>query len=204
MIPNAGRVVALTFDGGANNAGLTSILATLDSANVPATFFLTGQFANRYPQSVKDMVRDGHRLGNHSNTHPHLPALPSDADVVNQVRQAENAIRAAGGTDPRPLFRFPYGDRNAHTIAVVNDAGYVAVRWTVDSLGWKGTEDGGTVQKVIDKVVGAARNGAIVMMHIGSNPDDHTTFDADALPTVISRLRALGYGFVTLDVLRST
>jgi len=204
VIPNAGRVVALTFDGGANNAGLTSILATLDSANVPATFFLTGQFANRYPQSVKDMVRDGHRLGNHSNTHPHLPALPSDADVVNQVRQAENAIRAAGGTDPRPLFRFPYGDRNAHTIAVVNDAGYVAVRWTVDSLGWKGTEDGGTVQKVIDKVVGAARNGAIVMMHIGSNPDDHTTFDADALPTVISRLRALGYGFVTLDVLRST
>ncbi|MGE5827105.1 MAG: polysaccharide deacetylase family protein, partial [Micromonosporaceae bacterium] len=66
MIPNAGHVVALTFDGGANNAGLASILATLDSADVPATFFLTGQFANRYPQSVKDIVRAGHRLGNHT------------------------------------------------------------------------------------------------------------------------------------------
>ncbi|MGE5829960.1 MAG: polysaccharide deacetylase family protein, partial [Micromonosporaceae bacterium] len=172
--------------------------------DVPATFFLTGQFASHYPQSVQAIVQGGHRLGNHSNTHPHLPALPSDADVVNQLRLAETAIRAAGGTDPRPLFRFPYGDRNAHTITVVNNAGYVAVRWTVDSLGWLGTEDGRTVQQVIDRVVGAARNGAIVMMHIGSNPDDHTTFDADALPTVISRLRALGYRFVTLDALLST
>jgi len=202
VIPTSRRIVALTFDGGANADGLASILATLDRDDVTATFFLTGDFARNYPASVKAIVARGHRLGNHTATHPHLPALPSDAAIVSQLRVAEAQIRAAGGTDPRPLFRFPYGDRNSHTIAVVNGAGYVALRWTVDSLGWKGTTKGGiTAQMVIERVVAAARPGEIVLMHVGSNPDDHTTLDAQALPTVIARLRSLGYGFVTLDAL---
>jgi peptidoglycan/xylan/chitin deacetylase (PgdA/CDA1 family) len=202
VIPTSRRIVALTFDGGANADGLASILATLDREDVRATFFLTGEFATNYPTSVKAIVARGHRLGNHTATHPHLPALPSDAAIVNQLKVAESQIRAAGGTDPRPLFRFPFGDRNSHTIAVVNGAGYVAVRWTVDSLGWKGTTKGGiTAQMVIERVVAAARPGEIVLMHVGSNPDDHTTLDAQALPTVIARLRSLGYGFVTLDAL---
>ena len=202
VIPTSRRIVALTFDGGANADGLASILATLDRDDVTATFFLTGDFARNYPASVKAIVARGHRLGNHTATHPHLPALPSDAAIVSQLRVAEAQIRAAGGTDPRPLFRFPYGDRNSHTIAVVNGAGYVALRWTVDSLGWKGTTKGGiTAQLVVERVVAAARPGEIVLMHVGSNPDDHTTLDAQALPTVIARLRSLGYGFVTLDAL---
>jgi peptidoglycan/xylan/chitin deacetylase (PgdA/CDA1 family) len=202
VIPTSRRVVALTFDGGANADGLASILATLDREDVRATFFLTGDFAENYPVSVKAIVARGHRLGNHTATHPHLPALPSNAAIVNQLRLAESQIHAAGGTDPRPLFRFPHGDRNSHTIAVVNGAGYVAVRWTVDSLGWKGTTKGGiTARIVIERVAAAARPGEIVLMHVGSNPDDHTTLDAQALPTVIARLRNLGYGFVTLDAL---
>jgi peptidoglycan/xylan/chitin deacetylase (PgdA/CDA1 family) len=201
VLPTAARVIALTFDAGANAAGLPSILSTLDREGVTATFFLTGGFANQYPASVQAIVARGHRLGNHTATHPHLPLL-SDAAIVSQLIQAESQIRAAGGTDPRPLFRFPFGDRDAHTIAVVNGAGYAAVRWTVDTLGWKGTTLGGiTAQIVVDRVVAAARPGAIVLMHVGSNPDDHTTLDADALPTVIARLRGLGYGFVTLDAL---
>jgi peptidoglycan/xylan/chitin deacetylase (PgdA/CDA1 family) len=201
VIPTSRQVVALTFDGGANADGLASILATLHSEGVKATFFLTGDFARHYPASVKAIVARGHRLGNHTATHPHLPALPSDAAIVNQITLAESQIRAAGGTDPRPLFRFPYGDRSSHTIAVVNGAGYLPVRWTVDSLGWKGMKGGITAQVVVQRVVAAARPGEIVLMHVGSNPDDHTTFDAQALPTVIARLRDLGYAFVTLDVL---
>jgi peptidoglycan/xylan/chitin deacetylase (PgdA/CDA1 family) len=201
--PTTARVVALTFDAGANADGLPAILATLDSEKVSATFFLTGAFATRYPASVQAIVARGHRLGNHTATHPHLPAL-SDAEIVSQLTQAETQIHMVAGTDARPMFRFPFGDRNAHVIAVVNDAGYVAVRWTVDTLGWKGTTLGGiTAQIVVDRVVAAARPGEIVLMHVGSNPDDHTTLDADALPAVIARLRALGYAFVTLDYLLS-
>ena len=130
-------------------------------------------------------------------THPGFTGLTDDA-IVQQVRGAEQTILAEGA-DPRPLFRFPYGERDARTIAAVNSLGYVAVRWTVDTLGWKGTSGGASVQAVVDRVQAGQQPGEIVLMHIGSNPDDGTTLDADALPQVIDRLRAAGYGFITLD-----
>jgi peptidoglycan/xylan/chitin deacetylase (PgdA/CDA1 family) len=201
VIATTRPIVALTFDAGSSDAGLSSILATLSANGVTGTFFLTGTFANRYPAAVRAIVAGGHRIGNHSYTHPEFTAK-SDAQIRDELARAEAAIRANGGTSTRPLFRFPYGDRNSRTIAAVNANGYVCVRWTVDTLGWKGTVKGGiTAQIVVDRVLAAARPGAIVMMHVGANPDDGTTLDAQALPTVISQLRARGYGFVTLDAL---
>jgi peptidoglycan-N-acetylglucosamine deacetylase len=201
-IPTGDRVVALTFDAGANSAGLPSILGTLAVQQVPASFFLTGQWVDDNPNGVAVIHADGHRLGNHSMTHPHLPAL-SDQAIRDEVQSAEQRILAAGA-DPRPLFRFPFGDRDERTIAAVNDLGYVAVRWTVDTLGWKGTSGGMSAQEVTDRAVNALRPGEIVLMHLGSNPEDGTTLDADALPGMIERMRAAGYAFVTLDALLST
>jgi len=199
-IPTSQPVVALTFDAGANADGLPAILGTLAAKGVRGTFFVTGGFAAGYPGQVRAIVAGGHRLGNHSATHPHFPAL-SDAQMRDQLTRAADAIRAAGGTDPRPLFRFPFGDRTVHTIGVVNAAGYVCVRWTVDTLGWQGTGSGITTTTVLNRVLNAARPGEIVLMHVGSNPDDHSTLDADALPAVIDQLRGRGYRFVALDAL---
>ncbi|HEY8701951.1 MAG TPA: polysaccharide deacetylase family protein [Arthrobacter sp.] len=199
LIPGAGRVVALTFDAGANAAGLPKILSALAAKGVPGTFFLTGNWAAANPGGVGQIVAAGHRVGNHSMTHPGFTSL-SDALIAQQVRGAEQAISAAGA-DPRPFFRFPYGERDARTIAAVNDLGYVAVRWTVDTLGWKGTSGGISTQTVTDRVLSALTPGEIVLMHIGSNPDDGSTLDADTLPQIIDRITAAGYGFVTLDQL---
>jgi peptidoglycan/xylan/chitin deacetylase (PgdA/CDA1 family) len=174
-------------------------MATLAAKDVRATFFNTGSFADRYPDRVRAIAAAGHRQGNHSYSHPYF-TKKTDAEIRSELARGEAAIRARGG-DPRPLFRFPYGDRNSRTIAAVNAAGYACVRWTVDTLGWKGTKEGITVQQIVDRVVSTARPGQIVLMHVGSHPEDHSTLDADALPTVIDRLRAMGYGFVTLDAL---
>ena len=198
-IPTSSRVVALTFDAGANSAGLSSILATLARAEVHATFFLTGQWAAADPAGVAAIRAGGHRIGNHSMTHPEFTGL-TDAAIRAQLLDAERAI-AAAGADPRPLFRFPLGDRDARTITAVNGQGYVAVRWSVDTLGWKGTSGGMTAAQVADRAMGALRPGEIVLMHIGSNPDDRSTLDADALGGIITRIRAAGYDFVTLDAL---
>lgn len=199
LIPGAGRVVALTFDAGANPAGLPKILAALAANGVPGTFFLTGNWAATNPGGVGQIVAAGHRVANHSMTHPGFTSL-SDGLIEQQVRGAEQAISAAGG-DPRPLFRFPYGERDARTIAAVNDLDYVAVRWTVDTLGWKGTSGGISTQTVVERVLAGLQPGEIVLMHLGSNPDDGSTLDADALPQMIDRISAAGYGFVTLDEL---
>ena len=199
VIPGAGPVVALTFDAGANSAGLPSILQTLSATGVRGTFFLTGAWASGNPAGVAAIVAGGHRIGNHSMTHPGFTGL-TDAQITQQLAGAEAAINAGGGT-ARPLFRFPFGERDARTIAAVNAQGYVAVRWTVDTLGWKGTSGGINVKTVLDRTLAGLRPGEIVLMHIGSNPDDGSTLDADALPQLISRLRAAGYGFTTLDAL---
>ena len=199
VIPNAGPVVALTFDAGANSAGLPRILQTLATTGVRATFFLTGNWASANPAGVASIVAAGHRVGNHSMTHPGFTSL-SDAQIAQQLAGAEAAI-AAAGADARPLFRFPFGERDPRTIAAVNALGYLPVRWTVDTLGWKGTSGGITAQLVADRALAGLQPGEIVLMHIGSNPDDGSTLDADALPQLINRIRQAGYGFTTLDAL---
>jgi peptidoglycan/xylan/chitin deacetylase (PgdA/CDA1 family) len=194
------KVVALTFDAGGNANGLTSIRKTLQTKNAAATFYLTGSWTRTFPAGANEVAIAGFRVGNHTDTHPHLPAL-TDTQVRAQVLNAEVAVLRTTGADPRPLFRFPFGDVNAHALSLVNDLNYVAVRWTVDSLGWQGTSGGQSTQLVVNRVLAAAQPGAIVLMHVGSNPDDGTTLDAAALPQIIDGYRARGYTFVTLNEL---
>jgi peptidoglycan/xylan/chitin deacetylase (PgdA/CDA1 family) len=197
-LPTTDKVVALTFDCGASAAGVASILATLDSRDVLATFFPTGDFATRYPDSVRTIAAAGHRIGNHSASHPEFPTL-TPAQQAAQVRSAEASIRPLSGRSTLPWFRFPYGASNASALSTVGAEGFVALGWTVDTLGWKGTSGGQSVSSVIERVVATARPGQVVLMHVGANPDDGSTLDADALPTVIDRLTALGYSFLTID-----
>jgi peptidoglycan/xylan/chitin deacetylase (PgdA/CDA1 family) len=199
-IPTTRKVVALTFDAGANDDAVASILATLQGAHVPATFFLTGSFVSRFTATARRIAAASFRIGDHTITHPYLTRL-SDTAVRHEILGAAQQITAVTGANPAPLLRFPYGDADARTIAVANHAGYVPVGWTVDTLGWEGTAGPITTSLVVSRVLSALRPGEIVLMHVGSNPDDLTTLDAAALPRVISELKARGYSFVTLDAL---
>ena len=192
--------MALTFDAGANADAVPSILATLRREGVPATFFLTGNFVRDFPGAARSIAAAGFRIGDHTITHPYLTQL-SDAAVQHEIAGGAQQIMSVTGKNPAPLFRFPHGDADARTIAIANQVGYVPVRWTVDTLGWEGTAGHISTSVVVSRVLAAARPGEIVLMHVGSNPDDQTTFDADALAQVIGGLRARGYSFVTLDAL---
>jgi peptidoglycan/xylan/chitin deacetylase (PgdA/CDA1 family) len=188
------QVVALTFDGGANADGARSVLAILRRERVPATFFLSGHFVKTYPALARAIGRR-YLLANHTFNHTDLRRL-SATQIMREIRAGEAALRAATGRDPRPCFRFPYGARDARTLRIVRDLGYVSVRWTVDTWGWMGTpmqSVPGAVRKVVDHLV----PGEIVMMHLGSARDG-STIDSKALPAVIKRVRARGYRFVTL------
>jgi len=200
-VPTNAKVVALTFDAGANADGVQSILGTLARYRVPATFMLTGNFVRDFPAQSKAIAAAGHRIGDHSVSHPYFTTL-TDAQIRDQVLSAQGQIKSVTGADPSPWFRFPYGDYSTHAISVVNGTGFVPVGWTVDTLGWKGTSGGVTAQTVLNRVLGSLKPGEIVLMHCGSNPDDHSALDAAALPSVIGALQARGYSFVTLDALR--
>lgn len=195
-LPTTQHVVALTFDAGANADAIPKILAALRAAGVPGTFFLTGTWVKLFPQQAAE-VGAAYPVGSHSMTHPYFTKL-SGTQITGQLTDAEAAIKAATGRDPRPLFRFPYGDRDARTRTVVNADGYVSVLWTVDTLGWEGTSGGQSVASVTQRVMANLQPGEIVLMHVGSHPTDHSTLDGDALPAVIARIKAAGYGFVTI------
>jgi peptidoglycan/xylan/chitin deacetylase (PgdA/CDA1 family) len=198
-LPTNRKVVALTFDAGANGDGVDSILATLARTQVAGSFFLTGVFVDSHPALARRMSAMG-RLGNHTTNHPHLPAI-TDAQVRGQITGAQATIQRVTGQDPRPLFRFPFGDSSPRDLELVSTLGYITVGWTVDTLGWQGTSGGQSVDSIVQRVLQAAAPGEIVLMHVGSHPTDHSTLDANALPRVISGLRAAGFGFVTLDTL---
>jgi peptidoglycan/xylan/chitin deacetylase (PgdA/CDA1 family) len=195
-IPTTEKVVALTFDAGANGDAVPSILRTLRDTGTPATFFLTGRFVETFP-TYSGQVAAAHPVGNHSYDHPEFTGL-SDAAIRTQLATTERLLADVTGRTTKPWFRFPYGDRDARTIAVVNGEGYGSIRWSVDTLGWQGTSGGMTVDKVVARVLDTATPGHIVLMHVGSHPTDGSMLDAEALPRIISGLRDRGYRFVTL------
>jgi len=196
VVPTSRKVVALTFDAGASNDGVASILATLSAKGVPATFFLTGDFVDAFPSSARAMAR--YPIGNHTYNHPDLTTL-SDSRIRTEINSAESRIRTVTGQDPRPYFRFPFGAVNTHVISIVNSECYVPFRWSVDTLGWKGTSEGQSVSTVVSRVLSGLQPGEIVLMHVGAHPKDTSTLDADALPRMIDEIRSHGYGFVTLE-----
>src|SRR5919198_2011676 len=195
-LPTKARVVALTFDGGGDTAsGTALILKTLRRHHVPATFFLTGRWIRLHPRPARTIGRR-YPIGDHTYDHAQQTGLTS-AQIRADVRRGAWWIRAETGRDPRPLFRFPYGARDARTIAVVNSMGYVSVRWSLDTWGWMGRarqSRAGIVRRVLERV----RPGEIVLMHAGAAKDG-STLDTDALPAVIRGLRARGYRFIRLD-----
>jgi peptidoglycan/xylan/chitin deacetylase (PgdA/CDA1 family) len=195
-LPTDQPVVALTFDAGANADAIPKILATLQAENVPATFFLTGAWVKAFPAAARQ-VGALYPVGNHSSTHPHFTQL-SSAAVRAQVTDAQRAITAAAGRNPQPLFRFPFGDRDTRTRDLVNSLGYLSIYWTVDTLGWEGTSGGQSTSSVVRRVLAKLEPGEIVLMHVGSNPVDHSTLDADSLKAVIDQIKAAGYSFITV------
>ena len=197
-LQTAQHVVALTFDGGANDAGAPGILAVLKRQHVPGTFFLTGHFVRTYPNLARAIGKT-FPVGNHTVDHLPLLAL-STARVYHEIADAARMIERATGRDTHPLFRFPYGARDSRTLAICRRLGYVSVRWTVDTLGWMGVPaqtPAGAKRRVLENLV----PGEIVLMHLGSSANG-STVDTKALPGVIRAIRARGYRFVTLAGVR--
>jgi peptidoglycan/xylan/chitin deacetylase (PgdA/CDA1 family) len=196
------KMVAFTFDAGANADGVDKLLPILADSDIKGTFFLTGKFIEKYPDKVKEIIASGGELGNHTYDHPYLTKL-TDTQIKGEIQKTEAALLKLDAKF-NPFLRAPYGDRNASVLAAISADGYINIRWTIDSLGWEGTSGGMSKAKVEDKVLKNVVPGAIIMMHMGSNPDDKTHLDSEALPDIIAKLKADGYSFVTLSQLLET
>ncbi|MYV79192.1 polysaccharide deacetylase family protein [Streptomyces sp. SID1046] len=195
-LPTSRKVLALTFNAAWDVAGIDTVLAELRRRKLPATFFPTGEFAEARPAAVRSIADAGHGLGNHSYSHPYFDDL-STAERADEVRAADEAIRAAAGTEPLPFFRFPYSSTTPDAIADVNDLGYAAIEFSADTNGYLGPQGGMTVDKAVERAVDAFAPGAIIQMHVGSNGAD-VVLDAEALPLIVDAAVADGYEVIDL------
>lgn len=194
IVSNGSRsqpVVALTFDDGDSPAAVSSILGILRAADVPATFFPIATAMRAAPAVWQRVANAGYPIGNHSVTHPELTTL-SDARLRYEVQEATAIITATSGRPPIDVLRPPYGAWNERVAAAAAAGGYPTLMlWDVDPRDWSGI----AATTIVERVLGAARDGSVILLHAGPN---HTP---EALPAIITGLRARGFGFATVPQL---
>ncbi len=194
--PGTSRVVHLSFDAGADRGYAESILDTLAAEGVPASFGMTGQWAQANPDLIQRIGAEGHQLINHSWDHRSFTGLSdrrggqSAAQIHSQLERTDNLLVDLTGKSTKPFFRPPFGDYNDATLGVTFNEGYLYnMMWTVDSFGWRRVPAG----DIVARCLRLAEPGAIILMHVGIE-----SRDGPALPAVIAGLREQGYGFVSL------
>jgi polysaccharide deacetylase family sporulation protein PdaB len=186
------KVVALTFDDGSDGAKAQKILQILSQNNIKSTFFLTGEAAEQHPQLIKNIVAQGHEIGNHSYSHPYFTQISSTM-MKEELNKTETIIKSLTGLTTKPLFRAPYGAYNSSVLQAVGEVGYTkTIMWTIDTVDWTGNSANEITQRVLNNI----SPGSIVLMHVASGTN--TTV---ALPGMISSLKSMGYSFVTVSQL---
>ena len=182
--------IALTFDDGPHPGSTLQIVAILKRFGIKATFFCVGQHVRHYPDYVRQEYANGNLVEDHTWTHPDLQIL-SSAEVAKQLTSTANEIERVTGTMPT-LFRPPYGIFNWPIFAQARRMALSSIIWNVDPEDWSmpGTST------IIRRVLSAAGNGSIVLMHDGGGDRSQTVA---ALPTIITTLRQRGFRFVTVE-----
>ena len=193
-----GRVVALTFDDGPNEPYTSQVLDILKREHVRATFFLIGENVRRSPATAARIVREGHVVGNHSDSHPDFLALLPTPDEETEVAKAEASIRAATGRSPR-FFRPPHGARSPWLMHVLEADSMVTVTWGDAPGDW----DALPVPVIVDRTLHQAHPGSIILLHDGMNLEKgaNQSRTVRALPAIIEDLRRRGYAFATVPEL---
>ncbi len=180
------KVVALTFDDGPNPSTTGQILDALEQYGGVATFFLLGQLAEEYPETVQRIYESGNEIGNHSYDHADFKQISTDA-MMDEVDSTNQIIYDIVGARPI-IVRPPYGNI---TDSMAEEIGRACILWTVDPEDWKYKD----TEIDYDNVMSVVRDGDIVLMHDIYQPT------ADAAVRIIRDLTDQGYKLVTVTQL---
>lgn len=181
-----GKLIALTFDDGPSYY-TSGLLDGLAERGVRATFFMLGQCARNYPDTVRRAFEEGHEIAQHTYDHPALTTKTNE-QIQWQLEYTDEILDDCLGMNLDYLLRPPYGDQNSRVLSVI---GCPAIIWSVDSCDWVSLNQ----YSVRDTIVNNAFDGAIVLVH-----DIHRSSIPGALMAVDILLEQ-GYEFVTVSEL---
>lgn len=191
------REIALTFDDGPHPRDTPQVLDVLAKHNVHATFFLIGQSVERYPYLVKQIHQSGHQLGLHCYRHIPFP-MESASTLMGQLNRSRKAISNACSIPPEKIrhIRPPYGFFTAKTLSMLSEWGYQLVLWDnmplhfIQPARW-------TVKQIVERTT----PGSIIVLHDGKG---HGSKVAQIVDTILPRLTAMGFQFVTIEKMRKS
>jgi len=181
--------IYLTFDDGYSQRNTLLILDTLERYDIPATFFIEGQFMQENRVAVKRIAEE-QILANHTMCHCDITKLTND-EFISDIKEFEELAYSITGKEITKFFRPPMGYINEEKEKLLYDMGYMIFMWNVKIYDYVHNDDKG-VDYVVNNIVKRVKNGSIILMHT------LTDSNANALPIVIERLIGLGYEFSSL------
>lgn len=183
------KKIAFTMNCAWNADDIDSILETLKNNNVHITFFMVGDWVDKYPEKVKKINEAGHEIGSHSNTHPHVNKLSAEKNL-EEINLSVAKIQKITGQKTN-IYRAPYGEYNNTVIKTAEENGYYTIQWNLDTLDYKGL----TGEQMWNRLKNKLENGAIILSHNGTK---HT---ADSLDMLIKNIKSKGYEIITVSQL---
>ncbi len=183
------KKVALTMNCAWNADDIDTILKTLQDNQTKITFFMVGDWVDKFPETVKKIADAGHEIGNHSNTHPHVNNLSSEENK-KEIIDCSNKIEQITGKKT-VLYRGPYGEYNNTVIRAAKEANHVTIQWNLDTLDYTGL----TGEEMWKRLEGKLKNGSIILTHNGTK---HT---ADSLDKLLKNIKQAGYKVVPVSEL---
>ena len=182
-VDTAENKLAITFNCAWGTEGIDEILALLKKENIKCTFFFVGDFAEKYPDTVRKIYNEGHETGNHSMNHKD-PVKLTFEETVRDINACNEQLFAITGGNTA-LYRAPSGSYDNKTIEAAESLGMKVIQWDVDSVDWRDI----SAENIISRVTSRVTNGSIILFHTGRMNT------VNALPGIISRLKKSGYSF---------
>ena len=188
------KVIYLTFDAGYENGNTAKILDTLKAHNVPAAFFLVGNYIEKNADLVRRMVEEGHIVGNHTMHHYDMSKI-ADRNVFTQELEAvEKLYLEITGQEMPKFYRPPQGIYSQENLAMAKELGYKTVFWSLAYVDWNDDAQP-TKEQAFGKLIPRIHNGAVVLLHSTSRTN------AEILDELLTRWKEMGYSFGSVEEL---
>lgn len=190
------KVLYLTFDAGYENGCTAKILDTLKEKQVPAAFFLVGNYIRQSPDLVRRMVAEGHTVGNHTMHHYDMSRLSDKAAFSKELTDLEALYKETVGQELPKFYRPPQGIYSEENLKMAQELGYKTLFWSLAYVDWN-NDSQPTKEAAFAKLLPRTHNGAVVLLHSTSKTN------AEILGELIDKWKAMGYRFGTLEELFS-
>lgn len=190
------KVLYLTFDAGYENGCTEKILDILQKQDVPAAFFLVGNYIEKNADLVRRMVNEGHIVGNHTMHHYDMSKISDAATFKKELTDLEELFTSVTGKQLPKFYRPPQGVYSEENLKMAQNLGYKTVFWSLAYVDWN-NDSQPTAQQAFDKLLPRVHNGAVILLHSTSQTN------AEILDQLLTRYKEMGYRFAPITELFS-